>query len=748
MSPVIAKIAVSAATYWIDRPYDYFVPEEMVDKIRPGMRVSVPFARGNRRCEGLVLALSEHSEFENLKPIEACLDSEPVLSSEQIKLALFMRNRFFCTVYDAAKAMLPAGLWFDSEGKQRTGDKLIEMATITASAEETRSLVISRRMKSPKQAELLEELCSFQTLPVRELLSHTGASRQSLKSLENAGLVCITKREVYRRPEIYAGELYPLPQLNDEQQRAFEGLYEQSNEGASCALLFGVTGSGKTSVYVHLISRKLEQGKSVILLVPEIALTPQMIQTFSCFFGNEVAVLHSSLSSGERLDEWKRIRNGEARLVIGTRSAVFAPVVNLGLIIIDEEQEESYKSENSPRYNARDVAKFRCNKAFSMLLLGSATPDVCSMYAASTGQYKLYKLEHRYNEKELPEVFTVDMKRELRYGNGSDISTTLYKFLKENIEKGEQSILFINRRGANKLVSCVDCGYTYRCPNCSVSMTYHRYNGMLMCHYCGRSIWPDEACPVCTGTLRYVGTGTENVEQQIREIFPEIDVLRVDTDSLAPAGSHDKLFSRFVEENIPVMVGTQMVTKGLNFDNVTLVGVLNADQSLYSGNYRAGERSFSLITQVIGRSGRGSKPGRAVIQTYTPENETILHASNQDYEAFYRSEIELRKLQNVPPFADILSITVSGSDEHQVKTVCERIRDRLRPIEQARADVRILGPAPLAVVRVNNRFRYRIIINCKADSGMRKVVSYILTEFNTDKDCRGVLIYADNDPQD
>ena len=749
MPAKVAKIAVSAATYWIDRPYDYRIPEELAPKAVPGARVFVPFSKGNRRSEGVILALSDHSDYENLKNILAVLDEEPVLDAEQIQLALFMRDRFFCTVYDAVKAILPAGLWFTEEGKARVRDKVVEMARLALPPEDAAAIAEQKRRRSPQQANLLDLLCSFEALPSAELLRFTGAARASLKSLVKAELVELYQREVYRRPEIHVGETEALPILNQEQNKAYEGIRRLADSSsAGAALLFGVTGSGKTSVYTHLIREKLDQGKSAILLVPEIALTPQMLQTFSSYFGDEVAVLHSSLSSGERYDEWKRIRTGKAHLVIGTRSAVFAPVQNLGLIIIDEEQEETYKSENSPRYNTRDVAKFRCSRAKCLLLLGSATPDIVSRYQAKIGKYAYYALPNRYNELQLPEVRIVDMKRELRRGNGGNISSFLKEELQTNLERGEQSILFINRRGANKLVSCSACGFTYKCPRCSVSLTYHSVNRRLMCHYCGYSRFVDEACPDCGGILNFIGAGTQLVEEELHLLFPGVPTLRMDTDTVTPAGSHEELFDRFRREKIPIMVGTQMVTKGLNFENVTLVGVISADQSLYAGDYRAGERTFSLITQVVGRSGRGSKPGRAVIQTYTPANETIEQAARQDYEAFFESELELRKLQGTPPFFDLLTVTVSGVEEAVVVRCCRIVKHRLEELMGREKEMVILGPTPLPVVKVNNRYRYRVHISCHMNAAVRSAVSQTVIECGTDKRFRGISVFADNDPLD
>ena len=746
MPVIIAKIAVAAATFWIDRPYDYLVPEEFAAKIQPGMRVTVPFSRGNRQTEGIVLALGNASKYDSPKPVTALLDHAPVLTEEQLRLALFMRERFFCTVFDAVKAILPAGLWFQSDGKRRVNDKTVEMARLALPAEDAADAADRIRRRSPQQAALLDMLCSFEALPSRELLLHCGATRTSLKALCTKELITLYQREVYRRPELPPEELRGLPTLNDEQEAAFRGLQELADSGKpACALLQGVTGSGKTSVYIHLIRRQLDQGKSAILLVPEIALTPQMLRTFSGHFGDEVAVLHSSLSVGERYDEWKRIKTGKAHLVIGTRSAVFAPTENLGVCIIDEEQEETYRSENAPRYHARDIAKYRCSKSGCLLVLGSATPELVSRYQADIGKYAYFRLDTRYNAQELPEVQIVDMKRELRGGNGGCISSVLAQELQKNLDAGEQSILFLNRRGTNKLISCGDCGFTYKCPRCSVSLTYHSLNRRLLCHYCGYSRRVDDNCPECGGRLKYVGAGTQLVVEELNQLFPGRQVLRMDTDSVAPVGSHAALFDQFRKENIPFLVGTQMVTKGLNFENVTLVGVLSADQSLYAGDYRAGERTFSLITQVVGRSGRGSKPGRALIQSFTPENETIVQAARQDYEAFYRSELELRRLQHTPPFADLLAVTVSGVDEEQVVRCARFVRSRLEQlIGLDRAG--FLGPTPLSVVKVNNRFRYRVHISCRADATIRAFVAQVVIACNTDKAFRGISVFAENDP--
>lgn len=743
----IAKIAVSAATYWLDKPYDYLIPEQMRAKLLPGMRVIVPFSRGNRRCEGIVIALAQSSEFgDNLKPIDSIEDTCPVMSAEQIKLALWMHDRYFCTVYDAVKTILPAGFWFTADGKRRVSDKTREMIYLAVDASEAYEISKSKQRKAPQQAAILELLSAAGRVPALDVLHFTGASRQSLTALIKAGLVIYEFEEVFRRPEIKSGDAVAIPQLNAEQAEAYKGLSALlAAEGPQAALLFGVTGSGKTTVYIHLIRDVLSKGKSAILLVPEIALTPQMISTFSGYFGDTVAVLHSSLSVGERYDEWKRIRSGAAKLVIGTRSAIFAPCSDLGLIIIDEEQEDSYKSENSPRYHARDIAKYRCSRSDCLLLLGSATPDIESMYAAKRGRYSYFELNHRYNNMLLPSVSIVDMKKELKSGNVGNISQDLAYELAQNIERGEQSILFLNRRGANKLVSCGNCGYTYKCPNCSVSLTYHSANRRLMCHYCGYSRPVHEHCPDCGGNLSYIGAGTQLIEEEINKLFPDARVLRMDTDTVKKAGSHDVLLEKFRKEKIPVMVGTQMVTKGLNFENVTLIGVISADQGLYCSDYRSGERTFSIITQVIGRSGRGVKPGRAIIQTFTPDNEVILNAARQDYFSFYDSEIEFRRMQLTPPFSDIVAITASGLNETDVIRCCNDIKKLLVASSGGRL-MRVLGPAPLAIAKINNRYRYRVSVCCKADANVRALISAILIKTGSSGKYKGIGVYADLNP--
>ena len=813
-----ARVAVAEVTYWVDRPYTYAVPAHLADRVRPGVRVAVPFG-GSRPREGVVLALGGGDDGgRRLKSVLEVLDETPLLTETQLKLALWMRERFFCTVMDAVRAMLPAGLWYSvwpvyrladgidrdaayaAAGKsraealvldavaghggrceladieavfgqknpgpalaslvkkgvltaeagaaRRAGDKTIAQAELAVPPEEALRQA-ERCGRAVRQGAVLRVLAQLGRASVADLCYFTGAGRETVKRLAEKGLVTVSRQEVYRRPDFDSTAAAPLPRLNDAQRAAFEGILALADGKApQAALLFGVTGSGKTTIYIHLIHQMLLRGKGAIFLVPEIALTPQMLQTFSAHFGDSIAVLHSSLSMGERYDEWKRIRSGAARVVIGTRSAVFAPVADLGIIIMDEEQEDTYKSETNPRYHARDVAKFLCARHNAALVLGSATPDVCSRYWAETGRYHLFTLPERYNAMHLPQVRIADMKRELKAGNGGSISSLLRQELAENLDRGEQSILFLNRRGASKLVTCSECGYTYKCPNCSASLTYHSVGDRLMCHYCGHVRRVDAACPQCGGKLSFVGAGTQKVVQELEELFPGTPILRMDTDAVAPVGSHRALFEQFRAQRIPILVGTQMVTKGLNFENVTLVGVLNADQSLYSSEYRAGERTFSLITQVIGRSGRFEKPGRAVIQTFTPANQIILQAAKQDYESFYADEIALRRMTGSPPFADLYVLTASGEDESAVLRCCGDIRAEMLRLTGDIPGARVLGPAPLPVAKVMGAWRYRVTVSCPESREIRAAVGRTLLFANDGKRYKGVSVYADFDPLD
>lgn len=817
----IAKIAVAAATYAIDRPYDYLIPVELEGVARPGMRVLVPFGTGNRRTDGILLATAEGVPDPKLKTILALLDEEPVLDVELLKLALWMREQYFCTVYDAARAILPAGLWFSlkdcwelvnpadreaayeaagasakalhlvellyaNEGcaelgqiraafgtkdpnpairtlkeqgiiKNTTstargvGDKTEQVAVLDVAPEDAMAMIAPKRRKAPLQYAATEQLCAIGRVSAQELCYFTGASMTTLRSLAKQGILRLEKQEVFRRPPIPEVPNAEPVTLNEEQQVAYKGLKGLLEDGeAAAALLYGVTGSGKTQVYIKLIYDVLARGKTALVLVPEIALTPQLMHVFAARFGRQVAILHSSLSAGERYDEWKRARSGQARVVIGTRSAVFAPLPDLGLIVLDEEQETSYKSEQAPRYHARDVARYRCVKHGALLLLGSATPSVESMYHAKNGKYHLFTMKRRYSEQGLPEVSIVDMKEELRDGNGGVISRKLARELGDTISNGEQAILFLNRRGASRMAVCEECGQTPTCPRCSVSLTYHSANRRMMCHYCGHSEPQQEICPACCGILNYVGAGTQKVEEELAQLFPAVSILRMDADTVTATRSHEKILEQFRKKKSPILLGTQMVAKGLDFPNVTLVGVVAADQSLYIDDFRAGERTFSLLTQVVGRAGRGDKQGRALIQTYTPGNEVIRCAARQDYDSFYEEEIMMRKARNHPPFEDLFVLTASGREETAVLHACLRLRQELTRVlsdkKYLSVGYRLLGPAPAAVAKVNERYRYRLTLSSENTRQLRDLLAHLVRQAQKDKMNRGVSIVVDVNP--
>ncbi|MCI2057167.1 MAG: primosomal protein N' [Oscillibacter sp.] len=810
----IAKVAVAAAPYSIDRPYDYLIPDSLLEKALPGVRVQIPFGRGNRSSEGMILARTEGEKAPGLKAISALLDTSPVLDRAGIDLALFLRQRYFCTMYEAVRTILPAGLWYqyresyrlkeeltrpeadelagkirgsagvldflfggssraelselkeacgeaisdtlkalcktgvlisETEALRRIGDKTKRNVELAVDAESA-LLEADRRKGAPLRSEVLRLLAKTGKTSASDLCYFTGASMRTLRSLEKAGFVTFSEEEDLRVPaanDVTPGE--PIL-LNEEQQTAFAHILALIEAGKpAVSLLEGVTGSGKTEIYIRLVQEALHRGRTAMVLVPEIVLTPQMMRRFSSYFGTQVVMLHSALKLSERYDQWKRIRRGDVSVVLGTRSAVFAPLENLGLIVLDEEQESSYQSENPPRYHTRDVAKFRCTQSGCTLLLGSATPSVETTYAARQGTYQLDVLRRRYNEKALPRVEIADLRQEIRNGNSGAISGILRQELSENLSRGEQSILFLNRRGNSRMLLCGECGKVPECPRCSVPLTYHSANERLMCHYCGHSERVIDRCPSCGGLLKHIGVGTQKVEEELHQLFPDVGVLRMDADTAA--GGHEKLLKKFETEKIPILLGTQMVAKGLDFENVTLVGVLSADLSLYIDNYLAPERTFSLLTQVVGRAGRGEKQGRAVIQTYTPGNEVILSAASQDDNRFYEQEISLRKLRRYPPFADLFTFTVSGGDEGTVLRAAASLREELRKLfadpQFLKDEPEILGPAPAPIVKVNNRFRYRCLLVGKNSKATRERVAWVLREFSSRRENRGLHIFVD-----
>ena len=809
----MVKVAVSAAPYSIDKPYSYLVPDALAAAAVPGVRVMVPFGRGNKESEGLILARVQEPKLPGSKAIRQILDPEPVLDKAGIDLALWMRGRYFCTVFEAVKTILPAGLWYglreiwslamepetarsaavgipgawqvldllekqggkadirvlrdalgdgaekplkamkkaeiltcETDAKRKIADKSHRMVELAVNTEDAYALTEPKRRSAPARYEVVNFLATAGRTPAAEVSYYTGSSARTLKSMEKAGLIAFSEEEELRVPSLDDVEPGPEIVLNEEQQRAFEEILGRVQAAKpSVTLLHGVTGSGKTQVYLRLVQETLALGKTAMVLVPEIVLTPQMMRRFSACFGDQVAMLHSSLRMTERYDQWKRIRRGEVQVVLGTRSAIFAPLKNVGLIVLDEEQESSYQSENPPRYHTRDVAKYLCARDKSTLVLGSATPAVETAWNAEHGIYHKALLRRRYNRQALPEVLVADLKQEIRAGNAGMVGQVLRTELEENLRRGEQSILLLNRRGSSRYLLCGECGHVPECPRCSVALTYHSANGRLMCHYCGHSERSSDTCPVCGGIMKHVGTGTQKVEEELHDLFPGTEVLRMDADTAE--GRHEQLLDKFERERIPILLGTQMVAKGLDFPQVTLVGVLAADLSLYVDNYRAAERTFSLLTQVVGRAGRGDKPGRAVIQTYTPQNDVILAAADQDYDRFYDGEIRLRQLRRDPPFADQFFITVTGPQEGPVRRAAAGLRDGLRsaagqePYRGMALD--ILGPAPAPVVKVNNRYRYRVTVIGRNDKTLRGLLSAFMKEFSRRPEHKALHIYTD-----
>ncbi len=807
----LARIAVENTVYHFDKLFTYLVPEELYKTVRPGVRVTVPFGAGSRERVGMVFDL-DGQEGEGIKTVLSVLDREPVLDREGLGLALWMKNRYYCTLFEAVKLMIPAGLHFRlkdsyvlsagftdfdrenydglswqiimalrSHGRAMPMEKLSAALGITRDCPEFKALqaggvvcrvnlamnrvkdAVSKMVRpipgfdgrlTPRQREVYGVLCDVGEVSEKELCYFTGASPAVVKALCEKGAAEVFQYEIYRRPEALAAEEdHDDLILSESQQKALEELteeYENAREGSRCALLYGVTGSGKTSVYLKLIDHVLAKGRGVIVMVPEISLTPQTLRRFQSRFGDQVAVFHSGLSLGERMDEWRRVRQGRARIAVGTRSAVFAPVQKLGLIVIDEEQEHTYKSEASPRYDAREVARYRCARSDAFCLLSSATPSVETFHMAREGRFRFHKLEDRFGRAVMPEVQLVDMNWEDHPGSEHAVGMALGEALIENFRRGKQSIVLLNRRGYHTFASCRSCRKVVSCPNCSISLTYHTANRRFMCHYCGYSAPLMKKCPSCGSEgLAFRGLGTQKAEEQLRELLPKARILRMDTDSMSGRYSLERSLQEFARGEYDVMVGTQMVAKGLDFENVTLVGVISADQTLYSDDFRSGERTFDLLTQVVGRAGRGRLPGRAVIQTFAPENPVLGLAAKQDYFGFAERELAYRKAMLYPPFVDLLVIGFVGGDEKLTRRSAERFLQELEGLargEYAGLPLRVLRPSPAAIARVSGKYRYKLIIKCQNGPRFREMIARLLTAFAGLREFRQVTVYADPNP--
>ncbi len=808
----VAKVAVENTVYHFDKAFDYLVPPELTANAQAGCRILVPFGASNSKRQGIIMGLEQQNDTDKIKPVLAVLDKAPLLSNEALQLIFWLKEHYFCSLFDAAKLLLPSGInlkiktfyalshTFDRDAvspfdeteqqvisylshakkpverekllkaiglvpESAVPEKLFKANILVKSNDAVRQIGDATQKMvrlleaealpklTPKQKSVYQILNDVGSASLKELCYFAGVTPSVVDSLVTKGLAQYYDFEVYRNPydEVCNPECCEEIVLSDEQQTAYKNLYRQYQSGSGgVSLLFGVTGSGKTSVFMRLIDEVKGDGRGIIVMVPEISLTPQTIALFHQRYGRSVAVFHSGLSLAERMDEWKRVNNGEALIAVGTRSAVFAPFHNLGLIIMDEEQEYTYKSESSPRYHARDVAKFRCAHNKALLVLSSATPSMESFYFAQNGRYSLNTLSVRYGEAKLPLVTVVDMNLELEKGNNTLLSSELLQALEENLKNGKQSIVLLNRRGYNTYASCKGCGQVITCPNCSISLTYHTANNRLMCHYCGYTVPFTKECPNChEEKVYYSGFGTQRAEQQLQELLPQARILRLDTDSTMSRFAYEKKLRLFSNGEYDLIIGTQMVAKGLDFENVTLVGVLSADQTLYGDDFRSYERAFDLLTQVVGRSGRGKYTGRAIIQTFTPENNIIQLAAEQDYLDFYAGEISIRKAMLYPPFSDICLFGFVGSMEDKVRRASQLFLSMLSQLAQSDYSdqpMRVLKPSPALVSKVSNKYRYKLIVKCRNSRRYRELVSRLLVQFAANREFLNVTVFVDMNP--
>ena len=729
---MVAEVIINRGAKKLNRTFDYNIPKELEELILVGSKVLVPFGNGGKLTEAFVVGIKETSAFE----VKDIAKLEENLTDKQIALAKWMAKRYFCNVSDCIKLMLTPGTRNKNKEK-RIQDKTINCVYLKKDIEEIEFEIETEKIKSEKQKRILNFIKDNEGATVPEIEMFTDCSRGIVNTLVKNGYLEIVEKKVERNPLLGRDceKTYKL-NLTEEQENAYKSVEEAIDKKEyKQFLLYGVTGSGKTEVYLQLIEKVLNIGKNAIVLVPEISLTPQMLDRFISRFGkDEIAILHSKLSIGERHDEWERIREKKAKIVIGARSAIFAPIENIGIIIIDEEHDSSYKSETNPRYNAKEIAKVLAKENQAPLVLGSATPDMTTFYHATdedefgNTKIKLLTLTKRANQSSLPKVEIIDLKQELANGNRSMLSMELYSSIEENLKQKRQTILFLNRRGYSTFIMCRNCGYTVKCPNCNISMTYHSYERKLKCHYCGHEENIVTVCPEChSDKIRYFGTGTQKLEQEIHKQFPEASTIRMDIDTVTKKNSHEVILNTFRNENIDILIGTQMVVKGHHFPNVTLVGVIAADSSLNIDDYRANERTFQILTQVAGRAGRENLPGKVVIQTYNPDNFSIICAQKQNYDLFYETEIALRRQLKYPPFCDIILIGLNSYQEAEIKNVSGKIYQYLEQ-RLNKQEFKVLRPMPCPIDKIQNRYRWRIIIKGKMTEEANEILNACLKE--------------------
>jgi len=797
-----ASVIVDVPTMQTDRAFDYEIKKEWIGIVKPGMRVIVPF--GPRKVQGFVIDVKDTPNFDKVKPIDQLLDPAPILNEELLKLGQWLTETTLCYQITAFQAMLPAALkakykkelvikkgqaienlhpdiqnLFFQNGRvewefvhkskyfkqiQQEIENgnieikyLVQQKTNKLTEKHIKPIVTKNELKEianhlPKQANKQKIILTFfiennQSIPLKQLLEETNSTVSSVKALINKRILAEEQIEIYRNP--YENEEFkktkPLP-LTDEQQKAIGPILSSiEKKKHDVFLLYGVTGSGKTEIYLQAIQQVLNQGKEAIVLVPEISLTPQMVHRFKSRFGSQVAVLHSGLSTGEKYDEWRKIYRKEVKLVVGARSAIFAPFQNLGIVIIDEEHESSYKQEESPRYHARDVAIWRGKQHYCPVVLGSATPTLESFARAHKGVYHLLPLKERVNKRPLPSIEIVDMREELRKGNRTMFSESLLEKLKDRIQKGEQSVLFLNKRGYSSFVMCRDCGYVMECPHCDISLTYHRFDQKLKCHYCGFETFMPQKCSQCQSEyIRYFGTGTQRVEEELTKVLPEAKVIRMDNDTTNRKGAHERLLKSFGNKEANILLGTQMIAKGLDFPDVTLVGVLTADTMLNLPDFRSAEKTFQLLTQVSGRAGRHHLPGEVVIQTYAPEHYSISLAQKHNFDQFYQKEMYMRKLHAYPPYYYLILITVSHEDLTKVVKVCEQISQYLKG--RLSNEAIILGPVSSAIPRIKDRYRYQCMIKYKREKRLYETLKTVIKHYQEEMVKSELAISIDLNP--
>ena len=732
---MIAEVIIQSNAKDLNRVFDYKIPTEYEENALEliGARVLVSFARRKELEEGYIVNIKESTEYE-VKEIAKI--EEKYLNNEKIELANWMSKRYFCNIADCLKLMLPPGS--TRKVSNRVKEKSVNFVTLKKDEDEIEFDIETGKLKSAKQMRILKFLLENGDALISDIEMFADGSRAIVNTLCKNGYTEIIEKKIERNPfEFKEIERTTKLTLTEEQAKAFSTVCDSMDDMLfSEFLLYGVTGSGKTEVYLQLIEKALNEHKSSILLVPEISLTPQTVNRFIARFGKEnIAVLHSKLSIGERYDEWNKINEGRAKIVIGARSAIFAPVKDLGLIIIDEEHDSSYKSEMTPKYDAKEVARFMCKEANVPLLLGSATPDIDTFYKAKNEEIMLLELKNRANKASLPDIEIIDLREELAKGNKSMISTRLYGEIQKNLNDKKQTILYLNRRGFSTFVMCRNCGYTVKCKNCNINLTYHSNTNKLKCHYCGYEEKLVIKCPSCgSEQIRYFGTGTQKLEYEINKLFPNASTIRMDIDTVSKKNSHEQILEKFKNDNIDILIGTQMVVKGHHFPNVTLVGVIAADGSLNIDDFRANERTFQILTQVAGRAGRGEDKGRVIIQTYNPDNFSIECAKKQDYNLFYNTEISLRKQLKYPPFCDIILIGFTSVIEKEVAKVAGEIHEYLKNrVLKENLGIILYKALPSPIDKIKNKYRWRILIKCKFGEEITDLINDVLEEFQKTK---------------